>query len=809
MSDLRHDVVHAIRALRRRPGLVVIGAATLALGIGATTAVFSVVDTLVLRELPFPEADRLLTVWQDNRRDGNPRDDVAPANFLDWRERSRSFTTLAAAVPYSLDLVGPDRAEVLFGTQVTEGFFELLGIEPHLGRLLEAQDHVPGTGLVVLLGYGLWIDRFGGDSSIVGRVLTLDDAPTEVIGVLPPEFELALVNHVSARDIWMPYRFDTWERETRGSAWWNVVGRLAAGVTLGQAQADMNRVARDLATEYPGTNAEMGITVVSLHDHLVGNAGRMLWLLLGAVGLVLFIACANVAGLFLARGAEREAELGVRAALGASRARLARLALSEATLLAALGAAGGLVVAFWGVDLIKALSPGLSIARLDSVSVDARVLGFTLIVATLTALVAGAAPALQWTRPDLQAHLKEGRGTAAQSRTRARKVLIGAQTALALALLIGAGLLMRSFATLLLEDPGFRRDHLAAIQVFRWNNDESAAERATFFRQALERIAALPGVRSAGAVSAAPFLEANIDIRENLYVEGEVHGRPEEQPQAYFTTATPGYFETVGVPLLAGRLFDARDENPQAELVAVINQTMRRRFWGAEDPVGRRIRLESDTAPPLRIVGIVGDVRHEGFNASARPEVFVPHGRTQFGSMTFFVRTSVPPREVVEPAKGVLWTLDPRQTVYHASTIDQMVSRVVAPQRFTLVLLAAFAVLAVVLAAVGIYGVVNFAVQRRTREVGIRMALGARAGDVVGLLVRQGLLAAGIGVAVGLVAALAGAGLLGSMLHRVSPRDAITFAAAALLLLGVAAGASYLPARRAARVDPTEALRHE
>jgi len=499
----------------------------------------------------------------------------------------------------------------------------------------------------------------------------------------------------------------------------------------------------------------------------------------------------------------------MRAALGASRARLASLALGEAGLIAAVGALGGLVVAFWGVDLIKALAPGQSIARLDSVAVDARVLWFTLIVATLTALTAGAVPALQWTRPDLQASLKEHRGTATRRRTRARQGLIGAQTAMALSLLVGAGLLIRSFAALVTENPGFRRDHLAAIQIFRWNNDETPAARATFFRQAIEGIEALPGVRSAGAVSAAPFLEANIDIQQDLYLDGQAPARAGEQPQAYFTSATPGYFETVGVPLMAGRLIAEPDEHPEAELVAVINQTMRRRFWPEENPIGRRLRFGSDTAAALRVVGIVGDVRHEGFQAGARPEVFVPHGRTQFGSMTFFVRTTVSPREILEPVKQVLWVLDPRQTVYYAGTINDLVSRVVAPQRFALVLLALFAALALVLAAVGIYGVVSFGVQRRTHEVGIRMALGARADAVVGLLVRQGVVSAAIGVAVGLVLAFALAGLLDTMLYGVSPRDGLTFLAATLLLLGIATLASYLPARRAARVAPIEALRHE
>ncbi|HEX9728299.1 MAG TPA: ABC transporter permease [Gemmatimonadales bacterium] len=809
MTDLLLDIRYALRGLRKHPTFSGIAILTLALGIGATTAIFSVIDTLILRDLPYPRSGELVTVWQDNRREGIPRDDVAPANFIDWRERNQTFVEMAAVEPYSQDLVTDDRAEVLFAVQATEGFFDLLGVQPYLGRLFRPEDHTPGTGAVVVLAYGLWMRGFGGDSSIVGRALVLDDAPAVVVGVLPPEFETGLLAASFDRDLWIARRMQGWEQASRESSWWQVVGRLNPGVTAQQAEADLDRVAADLAVEYPRTNENIGAAVVGLHAYMVSSAGTALWLLFGAVGLVLLIACANVANLLLARGAQRETELGVRAALGAGGARLARLVLTEVVVLACLGSVVGIIVAFWGVDLIKALAPGHLITRLDAIAVDGRVLGFTLLLTALTALLFGAVPTLQLSRPNLQGALKEGRGHTSRARARVRSGLIVAETALALGLLVGAGLILRSFVMLLNEDTGFRRDRLAVLQIFRWNNDETAQHRRQYFRDAIATLEAVPGVRSAGAVSAAPFLEANIDLRRAYFVDGEPMLPAEEMPQTHLTIVTPGYFETVGVPVRRGRGLTDADDHPDAELVVVINESLRRQAWPDGDPLGRFIRLNSDTSPPLRVVGVVGDVRHAGFDAPPRPEVFVPHGHTQFGSMTFFVRTAGDPAHVLPPAREALWDLDARQTFYYTGTVGDMISRVVAPRRFVLALLGAFAVVALLMAAIGIYGVVSFAVQHRTREIGVRMALGARRADVVTLVVRQGVRLSAIGTALGLVGAIAGSRLVESMLYHVSPRDGFTLTGAAVVLLGVAAAASYLPARRAARIDPLEALRHE
>jgi putative ABC transport system permease protein len=808
LTDLRQT----IRSLMHRPGFTAVAVVTLALGIGGTTAIFSLVDTLMLRELPYPDADRVMTLWQDNAKDGIPRDELSPANFFDWRERNRAFEVMAAADPFSFDLTGDGPPETLFGVLVTEGFFDVLRVRPHLGRTFLPEDHAPGSGTTVMLTFQLWQRRFGGDPGLVGGALRLDGEPAVVVGVLPPEFELGMLPTAGERGVWGARTMQGWESQARGSVWWNAIGRLKPGVTREMGEADLDRVSAELAREYPGTNEGIGAAVVPLHEHLVGSARTALLVLLGAVVAVLLIACVNVANLLLVRGAEREGELALRSALGADRGRLVHQLLGESVVLASLGGAAGVVIAFWGVDVVKRLGPG-DIPRLDAVTVDVRVLLFTLGLTLATAVLFGLLPAIQSSRPRLRDALQEARATVGRGRRRLRNAFVVAETALALMLLIGAALLTRSFVSLIKVDPGFAKDNLLALQVFYWNNEDTYEDRIRFFDETVRRIEALPGVQSAGAVSAAPFLEANIGIRRAIVVEGAPEPRPGEEPQVYVTVATPGYFGTVGVPLLRGRPLTDRDDLG-APGVALIIEEMWRRHWPNQDPVGRTFRLGA--GPPvgtdstsIEIVGVVGDVRHEGFDSPPRPEAFFAQAQAGFGSMTYFVRTAARPAPMIETVKQEIWALAPLQTFYRTATVDELVSRTLAPRRFVLVLLGAFAAMALVMAAVGIYGVMSYAVNRRTHEVGIRMALGADHRSVLRMVVGQGMALTMAGVAVGLVAAFAGTRLMTSLLFNVPPRDTIAFSLGVAVLAGAAFLASYVPARRATRVDPMEALRSE
>jgi predicted permease len=807
-----NDLRIALRQLAKRPGFAVVAIVTLALGIGATTTIFSVVDHLMLRDLPFPDADRVVTLWQTNAREGVEREDVAPGNYFDWKERSGAFAAMGAVEPYSFDLTGDDRPEVVLANYVTDGFFEALGVQPIAGRLLQADDFRDNSAAVAVMGWGLWQRRFGGDPALVGRTVVLDGHPATVVGILPRDLDLGLGYSYARRDLWVPRRLQGWERNLRTSAWWTVVARLTPGATLASAQVDMDRVAGILAAEYPATNEGIGAAVVPLREHLVGTARPTLLLLSAGVGLVLLVACVNIANLLLARGADRAREIAVRAAMGAGRGRLIVQLLAESLVLALAGAAAGIALAFWSVDLVKAVAPG-DIPRFETVAVNLRVLGFGIALALATAVLFGLAPALRLSRPDVREVLAEGRVTAGRGRLRARQGLIVAETALALTLLIGAALLLRSFATLLRVDPGFRREQLLALQIFYWEDQHTAQHRIDFFDRTLRAIGDMPGVRSAGAVSAAPFLAANLDIRRSLRKLDEPLPRPGEEPQTYIATATAGYFGTMGIPLLQGRWFDERDR-AGTPAVVLINETLRRQSFADRDPVGRRVGVgeRPDQHTPgteFEIVGVVGDVRHTRLDAPPRPEMFFPQSQHGDGSMTYFVRAAGDPAALIPAVQQVIWREAPLQTFYQTGTVDALVGATLAGRRFTLLLIAIFAGLALLMAAVGIYGVISFTVAQRTHEVGIRMALGADRRAVLRMILTHGLGLAGAGVAIGLVGAAVATPLMGNLLFAVSPRDVIAFGGGVITLLAAAGLASWLPAWRATRISPVEALRHE
>ncbi|HEX8144504.1 MAG TPA: ABC transporter permease [Pyrinomonadaceae bacterium] len=805
MESLFKDLRYAVRMLIRKPGFTAVAVITLALGIGANTAIFSVVNGVLLRPLPFQDPERIATFWQSNPRSGVQREDVSPANFLDWRERSRSCTEMAAALPFGYSLTGGEEPEAFRAWQVTTGFFEILGVNALYGRTFLREEFQPGNDRVVVIGHGLWQRRFGADPKLVGQKLLLNGLPHTVVGVMPPGFEFG-----PEREIWSPWVVVESDRQIRGSAYIKVIGRLKPGVTIEQAQQEMKQIASALAEEYPQTNGEVGATAVSLPEQLVGHVRPALLMLLCAVGLMLLIACANVANLLLARASTRRREFAIRAALGARRSRLIMQLLTESLLLAGLGGMGGILLASWGVDAIIALSPG-NLPRINQVGIDSHVLLFALGVSALTALIFGLAPALQFSRTDLQEFLKEGgrTATAGFARQRLRNLLVVSEVALALMLLVGAGLLVRSFVRLLQVDPGFTTDKALALEVHVWGRARTAEQRAAFFEQSLERIAALPGVEAAGAVSALPFHTNPIDIKSEFSIEGRAAAAPGQEPIAYATVATFDYFRTMGIPLLRGRLF-TRFDNKDAAPVVVIGETMAHRFWPGEDPVGKKITLRFLSQQTTReIVGVIGDVRHTGLDSDPRPELFLPHLQEPYGSMTYVVRTSVDPLTLLPAVKKEIWTVNKSQPFSSIATMEQLISRSLAERRFSLLFLTTFASIALALAGVGIYGLISFNTTQRTHEIGVRMALGAGRLDIFKLVVGQGMALTLLGVVVGLAAAFALTRYLSSLLYGVSATDPLTFVVVSALLTLVALAACYIPARRATKVDPMVALRYE
>ena len=812
LEHLRQDVRYALRTLRRNPGFAASTVLTLTVAVGAVTATFSVVDAVLLRPPPFPEPDRLVTLWQTDPENGDRPTEPAPADFLDWREQAASFERVAALEPWSADLTGADRPEVLYGWKVTEGFFETLGTVPARGRTFRPDDHRPDTGVVVLTD-GLWRRRFDSDPGVIGRVLTLDGQPHTVAGVLAPDFELRLEGRRGDRDFFLPKAVAERETFIRGGGWWKVVGRVRPGVTLAEAQAEMDALAARLAADHPRTNAGVGARLVPLQARQVEGVRRVLLLLWGAVVFVLLIACVNVANLMLARHARREPEFAVRAAVGGGPGRLLRQLLTESAVIAALGAAGGLAAAAWALDLLVALMPA-DMPRLAQIGVNGRVLGLTAGLVVVTALGFGCAPAVRILRSDVDGAVARGgsRAGGARSGQRLRRTLAAAEVALALVLLVGAGLLLQSFVRLVNVDLGFAPRNTATLQVFHYGADRVEAA-PNFFRETLEGIRALPGVAAAGAVSSFPLGLADLTVESPLAFHDRPTPPPGEEPSAAVSVATPDYFETMRIPLRAGRWFDERDDARRAAVV-VVNEALARRHWPDADPLGRRVTVRAEGlgftgAFEAEIVGVVGAVRPGGFDSPARPELFIPHAQAPSGGMTYVVRTVGDPAASVPAVQNVVWAAAPDLTFYSVATVEDLLSDTLATRRFTTTVLGLFGLAALALAGLGIYGVIAVATARRTREIGLRLALGAERRDVVWLVVRGAVGLAGAGVAAGLLAALLLARTLTSLLFEVAPFDVATFAAVSLLLLATAAAAAWSPARRASRVDPLVALRTE
>jgi putative ABC transport system permease protein len=804
-SDLWADLRYAIRMQVKNPAFTVIAIIALALGIGANTAIFSVVNTVLLRPLPDPE--RLVMVWEDATKHGYPTDTPAAANFVDWRDQNQVFEGMAAIVDESFNFTGAGDPERLEGRRVSSNLFPLLGVEPQLGRVFTAAEDQPGSQRVVLLSYPLWQRRFGGDPSIVGKTLTLNGEGYTVVGVMPARFQFPSTDD----DLWVPVAFTPQQAANRNRHYLQVVARLKPGVTLTQAQTEMSTIATRLQQQYPQSNADLGAAVTSLREHLVGDIKPALLVLLGAVGLVLLIACANVANLLLARAAVRQKEIAVRVALGARRRRLIRQFLTESVLLSTLGGIVGMVIAYVGLMLLKTFIPE-NISQAREIAIDFSVLGFTLLVSVATGVIFGLAPAIQATRFNQIETLKEGGRDAATGGggKRLRSLLVMAEVAISLVLLIGAGLLINSFLRLRNVDPGFRADNLLTMKIVLPEPKYREYERrSAFYTDLVQRVEALAGVRSAAVTTNLPL------YRQGNSISIGIEGRPDPPPGQELIVVTriisPGYFDTMSIPLLRGRQFTDQDTGTSPNVV-VISETMARRFWPGEEAIGKRISAGRVESPEdwIQIVGVVKDVRQFELNADPKPQMYMSYRQAGFfAPRDLVVKTDVDPSSMAATVRKAVWEIDKDQPVSNIRTMESILADSIARQRFSMLLLAIFAAVALVLAGVGIYGVMSYSVAQRTREIGIRMALGAQTSAVLKLAVGYGIKLVITGIVIGLVAAFALTRVMSTLLFGVTATDPTTFTLISLLLVCVAAIASYIPARRATKVDPIIALRYE
>jgi len=800
------DLRHAFRTLLRTPAFTVAAVLTLAIGIGANSALFSVIDAVLLRPLPYERPEELVQVFETFAHHDEGRFSASPAEFLAWRERNEVFAGIGATANRPANLTGGEEPEQLSMARVSAELFPLLGIEPALGRTFAREEEQPGRDDVALLSDGFWQRRFGGDRSLVGRSITLDGRPVTVLGILPPGASL-----LQGFDVAVPFGFTEADRQDRGHHFLDVVARLRPGVDLRQAQAGIGALATALNEARPAGTKPHGVTLSPLHEEVVGGARPALRMLLGAVGFVLLIACANVAGLLLSRAATRERDLAIRAALGASRARLAGHLLGEALVLAVLGGGLGLLFSVWGVDLLTRLIPD-GLPRATGIGLDGRVLGFTAIVTIASGVLVGIAPALHFGSTLPQAALQAGgRGlTEGKRRQRLRSLLVSAEIALTLVLLVGASLLMRSFLRLRALDPGFASEGRLVAGITLPEAKYPDAPRITAFYDALlTRLEATPGVEAVGLVNVLPLSGSNTS--SNYSIDGENEDASDQRPNANRRSVSPGYFRALGMPLIKGRPFTERD-NAASPPVVIINEAMAGRRFPEGDALGRRLRIgsgRSNTSPWMEIVGIVADVRHQALDASPREEMYLPCAQKPLSEMVVVIGARADPSGLAGELRAQVRSVDPDQPLANIQRMEEIVGASLAPRRAALTLLGVFAGVAVLLAAVGLYGLIAYSVAQRTREIGIRMALGALAGDVLVMVLRQGLSLTAAGVAAGLVAALGLSRLMSGLLYGVSAADPWTYVTVPLVLALVATLASVLPARRAARVDPMAALRSE
>jgi predicted permease len=807
METLWQDLRFGFRQLLRKPGFALIAVLSLALGIGANTAIFSLVDAVLIRPLPFHDPDRLVMVWEDATSVGFPRNTSAPANYADWRSQNQVFEDMAAIRWPSYNLTDEGEPENVKAQAVTANFFPLLGIKPELGRSFTQEEDQPGRNKVALISYGLWQRRFGGDPALIGKEILLDGEKNTIIGVMPPGFQFM----GKETGLWVPMAFSREQLANRGSHYLTVVARLKSSVTLAQAQAEIAAITQRILRDNPIRGFEFGSTVIPLREQLAGDVRPALIVLLVAVGFVLLIACANIANLLLSRGAARFREIAVRAALGAGRRRIVRQLLTESLLLAIAGGVAGILFAWLSFSFLKQLIPS-GMALNSVVRIDARIFGFTLLLSLLTGIIFGLAPALQAAQVDLNEALKQsgGRTGTGAGHRRLRSALVIIEIALALVLLVGAGLLIQTFLRLRALDIGLEAENvLTARTMLPLSKYGELPKRAAFYQQVLERVRALPGVVSAGYTTAVPLTWKG--GTNSFAVEGREHRVGQD---AIARQASTGYMETMGIKLKRGRFFDERDV-AQSQPVSIINETMAHQYWPGGDALGKRFKLGNPDSqmPWVTVVGVIGDVKGMGLEAPPKAEMFFPYQQMPDAfwnaPQDLTVRTSGAPMNIAAAVRQAVWSVDRNQPVSNIRTMEEVLAEEVAQRRIGMLLLAAFAALALLLASMGIYGVLSYAVAQRTQEIGIRMALGADRKGVLRMVLGDGMRLATAGIAIGLGVSFALTRLMAGLLFGVSASDPRTLGAVTLLLIAVALIACYVPARRAAKVDPMIALRCE
>ena len=808
VSDLIQDLRYGFRMLLKHPGFTALAVIALALGIGANSAIFSVVNSLLLRPLPFSEPDRLVQVWETSAKLGRSNIPASFPNFADWRAQSHAFEQTVAYADWTFNLTGTAEPERIRSAIVSPAFFATLGVKPIRGRTFLPDEDQPGKDLSVVISERLWQRRFNADPDIVGKPIDLNGQSYTIVGVVARVSDV----HGLADDteLWAPVSHGPGATNRRGH-YLGVLARLKPGVTLQQAQAEMDTVAAALARQYPEANADRGVRLVPLQEQVVGGFRLALLVLLGAVVFVLLIASTNVANMLLARAASRQKEIAIRTALGAGRWRIVRQLLTESLLLALIGGTLGLLLALWGVDLLVALGPA-DLPRVKEIAIDGRVLLFTFAVALVVGVVFGLVPALQASKPELNETLKEGgRSATGGVRGRVRGLLVVAEMALSLVLLVGAGLLIKSFLRLQAVNPGFNPQHVLTMQLdLRGPNYQRGTPIIAFYDQLLDRIKAQPGVEAAAIRSSVPIAADAGFARLSFAIEGRPPD-PANRFIAFYNAVSPDYFRTMQIPLVAGRVFDGHDVR-QAQNVIVINETLARRYFAGENPIGKRMTLNDENPQEedwATVVGIVKDTIPRELEAEPAAEMYMPFAQQPETGMALMIRTTGQPETVAAAVRREVLALDKNQPIYSVRTLPAVLSEAVATPRFRTSLLGVFAAVALLLAIVGIYGVMSYSVTQRTHEIGIRLALGAQTSDVLRLVVGHGMALALAGVALGLAASFALTRLMTSLLYEVSATDPAIFGGIALLLALVALSACYVPARRATKVDPMVALRYE